>query len=251
MAFDEQGRTQGGNPCASWRPPGKSDLVKDPSAQAKEIAKSFLVHLPREWPYWVATSEEQSQKGWFAWHVVHTIVRHLWREDRESVTKPPLGDWVSGFLDDPAPSRGVGVPGGERAMRDKVAVLAVYALVDAGLCDVTGKKKGGSSACELVGKQLKVKWRSVFDAWRDHKKQLASGVDALIVLGVDEASSPADVATRACVTIGEAHGVSPHHVLEAWRKDGTLVEYTPQNVSKVLQEIERILCNFAAEENPT
>ena len=227
---------------------GKSDFVKDPIAQAKAIAESFLVDLPGEWPYWVATSEEQSQKGWFAWHVVRAIVRHLWREDRESVTKPPLGDWLSGFLEDPTPSRGTGVPKGSRDRLRRVAVSGVYALVDAGLCDVTGKKKGGgSSACDLVAARLDASSRTVYNAWRDHRRQLAKGVDELIVLEADPENCPAEVIVRACATIGGENRLFASTVEEAWRKDGTLVEHTPQNFGKVLKEIESIFGNFAAE----
>ena len=131
-------------------------------------------------------------------------------------------------------------------------MLGVYALVDADLCDVTGKKRGGgSSACDLVAARLDASFRTVYNAWRDHRMLLAQGVDALIVLEADPENCRAEVIVRAFATIGMAHGLFASTVEEAWRKDGTLVEHTPQNFDKVLKEIERIFGNFAAEEYPS
>ena len=93
--------------------------------------------------------------------------------------------------------------------------------------------------------------RTVYNAWRDHRRQLAKGVDALIVLEADPENCRAEVIVRACATIGGAYGLFASTVEEAWRKDGTLVEHTPQNFGKVFEEIERIFGNVAAEEYPS
>ena len=193
----------------------KNSGIGDLDAQAKGIAELFLVGRPSEWPYWVA----KSQEDWFAWHVVHSIVRRLWQEDRDRVAEPPLSDWVSGFFDNPEPpSRGRGQPKGGQAFLHKVAVKGVYALVDASLCDVIGTEMGdGASACDLVAGRLQMKPRSVYSVWRSHRKDLVTQVAALIS-PVGELEPSADTVRRACNIVATRKDLSLDTVRQAWRQ---------------------------------
>ena len=207
----------------------KSRWVRNSNAQAETIAKEFLVGRRDEWPYWVAKSKEKSQEGWFAWHVVRAIVEHLLEEDRKLLQEPPLGDWLAGHFKNPKPSRPRGAPKGGRSELHKVAVLGVYALVDAGLCDVTGnKKKHSRSACELVGERLDLTPRRVHDAWRAHRTQLAESVDVFIYYRVTAEESepcPHDTLLRAVNHVAGVRRLFSRTVFEAWKKDGRLAEW--------------------------
>ena len=197
----------------------KESGIGDSDAQAKAIAELFLNEMPTQWPYWIAKSEEESRDGWFAWMVVHTIVRRLWLEDRERVTVPPLDDWVSRFFDNPAPpSQKTGQPKGGRAFVHRLATMGVYALVDAGLCDVIGTEKGdGASACGLVAHRLDMQPGTVYNVWRKHRNDLAAQVDALISTTVERESYPDEVRV-ACRVVAKRASLDADTVEKAWRE---------------------------------
>lgn len=206
----------------------KGSYVREPEIQAKAIAE-LVINEPEQWPYWVHISKEKSQEGWLAWHVVHRMVLRLLEENPEQLTKPPLSEWMARYARDPRPARVRGSPKGAKAQLHRVAVLGVYALVEADLCDVTGKRKqgAGSSCCDLVAGQLGVHWRTVYEAWRAHERRLAACVDEMMAhyarLGQDSGPSPG-TALRALVHAARVYRVATTWVIAAWRKDGKLAE---------------------------
>ena len=157
------------------------------------------------------------------------MVQHLLAEDPEQLTKPPLSEWMARYVESPHPARGDGSPRGAKSELHRVAVLGVYALVEAGLCDVTGKKKGGGrSCCDLVARELEVDTRTVYEAWRAHEKRLAACVDEFIALrhaGQGSESCPDETALRALMDAARVYGVATSTVIDAWRKDGELAKH--------------------------
>lgn len=204
--------------------------VQDPEAQARAIAE-LVIKAPDQWPYWDYKSKEKSQDGWVAWHVVHTMVRRLSKEDPEQLTKPPLSEWMARHLENPQPARAAHRPDGARSVLHRVAVRGVSALLDAGLCELTGKTTGeGWSCCDLVARELGVGWRAVYNAWRAHEKRLAACVDTMIVMnlaGQDSEACPIDAALKAVLHTARVYGYggATSRVIEAWRKDGELAEH--------------------------
>ena len=188
-------------------------------AQAMVIGDMFLAEFPSQWPHWVAKAQEESQDGWIAWHVVYAIVQRVWEQDPKKVTEPPLHEWVSYFLHKPAPpSRQRGNPESGRDAFHRVAVLGVYALVDAGLCDVIGLKKGGGkSACDLVAEALGVKQRTVYNPWLKHRKQLAASVNRVIP-AVDP--DHPDSVKVACDNVACRYDRPSSDIRDAWEKHG-------------------------------
>lgn len=204
----------------------KGSYVRDEKVRANKVAE-LVIKRRDEWPYWVHRSKEKSQEGWFAWHVVHRMVLRLWEEDPEQLTKPPLSEWMARYARDPHPARGEGSPLGAKSELHRVAVLGVYALLEADICDLTGKKKGqGRSCCDLVAGALDVDWRTVYEAWRAHQKTLAACVDVMIALreaGQDAEPCPV-TALEALMHAASVYRVAISWVIVAWRKDGKLVE---------------------------
>lgn len=203
--------------------------VRKPEVRAGAVAE-LVVKKPDQWIYWVYKSREESQAGWFAWHVVHAMVRRLAKEDPEQLTKPPLSEWMARYVENPQPpARGPGRPRGASASLHRLAVLGVYALLESGLCDLTGKKKGGGrSCCDLVADRIGVGWRTVFDAWTAHREELAACVDAYIALhvaGQDSEPCPYETVLRAVAQSAHVYRVTVGTADEAWRKHGELAEY--------------------------
>ena len=204
----------------------KGSYVRDPKVRAKEVAE-LVIKRRDEWPYWVHRSKEKSQEGWFAWHVVHTMMLRLWEEDREQLTKPPLSEWMARYARNPHPARDQGRPLGAKSELHRVAVLGVYALLEADICDLTGKRKGeGWSCCDLVARALDVRRRTVYDAWRAHQKTLAECVDVMIALREAEQDSEPCPVTALDVLMRTAviYRVATSWVIAAWKKDGKLAE---------------------------
>ncbi len=175
------------------------------------------------WTYWVDKSEEKSQDGWVAWRVVQMMVLRLSEEDPEQLKEPPLSEWLARVAADPRPARGRGSPRGAKGALHRVAVLGVYALLEAGLCDLTGRKKGeGLSCCDLVARELDVGWRTVYLAWRAHEKQVAACVDytiALLVRGRPDWEF-CYIARLALMDAAGSYHVDCNWVFKVWRKEG-------------------------------
>lgn len=201
--------------------------VQEPEVQATAVAEQ-VIERPDQWPYWVYMSKKKSQEGWFAWHVVRAMVRRLSEEDPEQLTQPTVSEWMVRHLKKPRPARGDGSPKGAKDMRHRVAVLGVSALMEAGLCELTGKTKGGGrSCCDLVAGELGVGWRTVYNAWREYEKRLAGCVDAMIALrATGEGFEPCpEIALEAVLHTALVYRVVPYRIGVAWRKDGKLAKY--------------------------
>ncbi len=168
----------------------KSRFAQDPQVRAKWIAEKFLTDSMSQWPYWEHLAQERSQRGVDAWHVMQTIARSR----QENLDKEAMSRLFPWMLRHPGPpSRRDGRPPGGRDLVHVAAIRGVYALRDAGLCDLTGKKKGGgSSCCDLVARRLDVDPHTVYNVWwRDHRKQLAQSVDRFIAMDIHNAIAEA------------------------------------------------------------
>ena len=199
-------------------------FVREQKTQAEVIAKMFLVDLPDQWPYWDFKSQEVSNEGWFAWHVVDTIVGHFEQVDPEQLKKPPLSEWLTRNRERQEPSRKRGRPKGARGMLHQLAVMGVRALIDADLCGLTGEVKGGGrSCCELVAGRLGIgHWRTVHRAWRADQKQLARSVERRFVPHLEEdpeAPFPYEDLVWAATYVARTRDLLPNTVLEAWKSD--------------------------------